>query len=1001
MKKLLIVFLLFILAVPLTMAQVRTISGMVTAGDDGSTLPGVTVVAVGSTIGTTTNFDGVYEIDVPADVTVLRFSFIGYATQDVEIGNQAEINVVLPTSFTNLDEVVVIGYGTATKESLTGAVEVIRSEQFEMKPIATLQGSLQGAATGLQMTASDGQPGANAQVRIRGVGSINASSEPLYVVDGIPVQTGSLGVTDNTNGGRSTNVMASLNPNDIASVTVLKDASATAIYGSRAANGVILITTKQGKSGVSKIDFSTSVGVSSGAYKHLFQPLNRDQYHELFIEGYVNGGEDVATAQARYDNWFPEPADTDWLDEITQQGITQQYNLSASGGNDVMTYFASASYYDQDGYLVGTNFNRLSSRLNLTAKLSDKLSFANNLTVSRTKTVGTSDGSAWDNPMYGAYLVAPQIPVYDEEGLFYADHKDFSYMGGANPLGRLTVDERWMKQTRIIDNLSATYEIIEGLKFKTAWSIDMINISEFEYQNGRFGDGRRVGGTGNEGTIENINWIGTQTLNYNTVFNSVHNFDAIVGYEAQHSDRRSMEIWGETYPNPTLRTLASAAVMSSLTSYASQYSFVSMFSRFSYDFDRKYYATFSFRRDGSSRFGTENRWGNFWSAGVAWEASKEDFMSSLTWLDNLKIRASYGVTGNAAIDNFASLALYGFGRDYSSEPGSAPTSIGNPLLTWEGQQTLDVGFDISLFNRFDATVTYFHRANTDLLLERPLSMTTGFEANTQNVGDMLNTGMEIELSGAIISGGDFNWDLGVNITTLKNEITRLDEPIVDDPFRREQGRDYYEFFMWHWAGVDNSNGDPLWYTDKTETATTSVNADADRYYTGKSAIPKFFGGANTSLSYKGITLSAQAVVVWDKWFYDQNGFVVTGDGRYTPRSQPTYIYENRWTTPGVDALAPYFEWGNSSRSNQKYQTRYLYDGTHIRLRDVTLSYDLPREIVSKINVNSLRVFLQGTNMLTWVRDTNTPYDPEGEVDGTISGMQPQVKTMSIGLNASF
>lgn len=768
MKRTLTILLLFFFAMQISFAQGRVVTGVVTSAEDGTTLPGVTIQVKGTTTGVTTDMDGAYQITVPNANSVLEFSFIGFKHQDFVVGQNSTINVALELDLVGLEEVVVIGYGTSTKEALTGAVEVVGSEKFDMVPVASLESSLQGGVVGLQMNSNDGQPGAATQIRIRGIGSINASSAPLYVIDGIPVQTGAISETGFDNGGRSSNIMSTINPNDIESLSVLKDASATAIYGSRGANGVILITTKGGKSGKAKINFNAQIGFSDNAYNGRHEALNADQYTTLFLEGYMNKGETLAEAQARFDNYFPNPANTNWLDEIMRTGVTQQYNVDVSGGANGISYFASVGYYDQEGVLIGTDFQRLSSRLNIKAELTDKLTITNNITVGRTESNGTSDGTAWDNPMYGAYLVAPVVPVYDEQGRYYADHKGF-FMGGANPVGRLLEDERWQKQTRILDNLSASYKFREDLTFKSAWSFDLVGIHEFEFENARYGDGRRVGGRSNEASINAVNWIGTQTLNYNTIFGEDHSFDALMGYEAQKYDRRAVQARGEGFPNPTLRTLASAANPTLAWSSGTQYSFVSMFSRFSYNYQGKYYATASFRRDGSSRFGTEKRWGNFWSVGGSWRVTQEDFMADVNWINDMKLRVSYGITGNASIGNFDAMALYGFGYDYAGLPGSAPSNVGNPLLTWEGQSTLDIGVDLFLFDRLSATLTYFNRKNSDLLLDRPLSTTTGFDSNTQNVGDMQNSGIEIEMNASIIKSADLNWDLGFNVTMMKND----------------------------------------------------------------------------------------------------------------------------------------------------------------------------------------------------------------------------------------
>ncbi len=963
-------------------------------------LPAANIVVKNSTIGVNSDFDGNYSINVNTG-DVLVFSFLGMISQEIIVKNQTRIDVVLKEDSAELEEVVVIGYGTSSKESLTGAVEVVKAEKFEMAPTSSLENSLQGTVTGLQMSSSDGQPGANAEVRIRGIGSFNASSSPLYVIDGIPVVTGSLSVTDFGNDGQSSNVMSTINPNDIASVSVLKDASATAIYGSRGANGVILITTKSGKSGKAKINFSSQMGFSDPAYNNLHKPMNEEDYHTLFIEGYTNGGKTVAYAQNLYDNYYPNPADTNWLDAIERSGVTQQYNLDVSGGGNGITYFASASYYDQEGIFIGTNFKRYSSRLNLTAEVTDKLTITNNITIGETSSSGATAGTSYDNPIYGAYLVPASVPILNDEGLYYNGHVGFM-IGGANPVGKLLEDERWMKQTRIIDNISASYKLLENLTFKSAWSFDIINIHEFEFDNARYGDGRRVGGRANEANIKNVNWIGTQTLNYNKLFGNKHNFDALLGYEAQKAAQRSMEAKAEGYPNPLLRTLANAANPTLATSSATEYSFLSMFSRFSYNYDSKYYATFSYRRDGSSRFGVDKRWGNFVSVGGAWRVNQEEFMADTDWLNELKLRVSYGITGNAGIGNFDSMSLYGFGYDYAGIPGSAPSNIGNPILTWEGQNTLDIGFDLSIFNRISTTVTYFSRNNTDLLLNRPLSPTTGFDANLQNVGDMQNKGLEIEVNAQLVESSNFSWNLGANITLMKNKVTKLDEPILESyGFRREEGRDFYEYYMTQWAGVDSQTGRGLWYTDKTQTTTTTNYNDAERVYTGKSATPDFFGGVNTSIKHKGFELSAQVVFVWNKYIYDYPAFVLSGDGRYTPRSTYQWNFDNRWTTPGQEALNPQFVWGNRTLSNSKNSTRALYNASYFRLRDVTLAYNLSDDLIKKLDISSVKLYIKGNNMLTWVREKNLHLDPETGVDGIVNGLTPKTKTITIGVNVAF
>ncbi len=981
-------------------AQGFLVKGKVTSAEDGTTLPGVSIVVKGTSVGVTTDINGEYQINVPNDDAVLNFSFVGFKLQDFKVAENSIVNIALESDFVGLDEVVIVGYGTMSKESLTGSVDVVKSEKFEMLPAASLENALQGAVSGVMMSNGDGQPGAAASINIRGIGSINASSEPLYVIDGIPVQTQDVSPTDFSNEGQSSSIMSTLNPNDIKTLSVLKDASATAIYGSRGANGVIIITTKSGRSGKAKINASAQVGVATNAYNNLNKSINAAQYKELFIEGWVNAGsytEDEAT-DLFYD-YFPADtynADTDWMGEIYNPATTQQYSIDASGGNDRMSYFASVGYYNQEGVVLGTDFERYSSRLNLTADLTDRLRITNNITLGYTKANGSQDKTAWDNPMHNGFMCPAVVPIYDENGDYFGDHTIVG-MDGNNPVGNQLYDERWQKQLRVIDNITASYKILDNLTFKTAWSIDMVNVNEFEWKNPDWGSYADVSGQGTEGTGNSLNWIGTQTLNYNTEINEDHSLDVLLGYEAQKYELRSSYAVAQGYANGKLKTLANAANAISASSSGTGYSFLSAFSRLSYNYKHKYYGSASYRRDGSSRFGADNRWGNFWSVGASWYMNKESFLKDVDWLNNLKLRASYGVTGNASIGNFESLALYGYSYEYDGIAGSAPDNIGNSDLTWETQGTLDLGIDVSVFDRVNASVTYFRRENTDLLLDRPLSTTTGFSSTMQNVGDMLNTGWEIEANGSIIKGDNFTWDMGFNLTFIKNEVTKLDEDIASTAFLHSEGHDFNEFYLIEWAGVNPETGAAQWYTDGTKTEVTETRSAASRVQTGKSGTPTCFGGLNTSVSYKGFTLSAQAVFVLDKYLFDNQIKGVESDGQRAPRSTNLYAFENRWTTVGEESELPIFKWGNSSSSNYKYSTRYLYDATYARLRDVTLTYSFTPELAKKLKLSTLSVYAKANNYITWVRDRDRLHiDPEAGLSGYVNGTVPKNKSISLG-----
>ncbi len=1005
-RKLLAISALLIMAHSL-IAQDVTVSGKVTTIDDPSGLPGVNVLLKGTTNGAITDVNGDYRLVVPSSGGTLIFSFIGYQTVEEQIGSRSTIDIVLDAEVSQLQEIVVVGYGSKSQEALTGSVATVGADKLEQVPMASFEQVLQGNVAGLQTVSLDGSPGGNSQIRIRGIGSITASSEPLYVVDGIPVQSGDITLL-NSNGNRSGNVMASMNPNDIASVTVLKDAASTAIYGSRGANGVILITTKRGKSGKPRVDFRSQVGFNSVASNSLLEPLNADQYTQLFLEGYTNNPNTTITqaeAQANFDSRFRQltdadgnRTDTNWLEELTRTGVNHSYDLSLSGGTEGLNYFFSGGYFEQESHIIGTDFERFSTRMNLDFAVNDNISITNNLNVSHFDQNGMVDGTAWANPMYNALLLSPLIPVRDEQGRFNDHHKTYFPMGGNNPVGALSGDDiRNTRQIRVIDNFSVTVKFLEDFSFRTQWNIDFIQVGERQYKNRRYGDGRNSGGFAQESTRLNRNYVGTQTLSYGKTLSDIHNITVLAGYEAQKSDDKWLYGYAENFPNDKLRNLASAADADDADGERSEYSFLSIFSRVDYDYSGKYFASFSIRRDGSSRFGIEERWGTFGSFGLGWALHEEGFLSGVDAINNLKLRSSYGVTGNAAIGNFPSVGLYDYGFDYAGEPGGEPDQISNPILTWEKQNAFNLGLDFHLFQKVSGTVEYFNKVSSDLILDVPVSRTTGFEELTQNFGEMENKGIEIAIDANIVESGDFTFDAGFNITFLSNEITKLQEDFDDGTKRRAEGMDFQSYFMREWAGVDADTGAPLWYTDATRTETTSAPEDAEEFFVGKSATPDYYGGFNFQLGYKGFDLSAQFSYSQGNYLYDPSGFVIHGDGAFTPRGTSTWGFENRWVPGKTDAKLPRHYWGNNDDGNET-STRYLYDGSFTRLRNLTLSYTIPGDLVSKLNMRFAKVYLRGTNLLTFQKDEDAILDPEQAINGIANRMVPAIKTISFGVD---
>ncbi len=988
-------------------AQV-TVRGTVT-DDKGEALIGATVLEKGTSNGTATDYDGKFELKVSDVNATLDVTYTGFEQMSISLAGRTEVSITLASASISFDEVVIVGYGQARKEGLTGSVQTLRSDKLEQVPLASVEQTLQGNIAGLQSLSGSGQPGANVQIRIRGIGSISASSEPLYVIDGIPVTAGDLTRTNTT-----ANTMASINPNDIESLTVLKDASSTAIYGSRGSNGVILITTKSGKAGKPKISLRTQYGINDWATSESrrLKPLSSTEYTQMFLDGWMIRGETVQRAITRFQGYYGDAVEfgpngeiqkvnveTNWVDEISRTGQNQSYDLSVQGGNDRFTFFASGGFFGQESPIIYSGLDRYSSRLNLSVQATDRLKISNNLSGSFLNQRGSSDGSGWANPLYNAFFLAPVIPLYDNQGRFYGDHANF-FMGGNNPVGSLSGDDtREFDQIRVTDNLSADLELMKGLTFRSAWSVDMINIQEFFFRNGRYGDGRNNGGYANEYVTNQLNWIGTQTLNYSTTLGESHNITALAGYEAQKTRDKRVLATGEGYPNPTLRTLASAATPTQASSEISEFSFQSVFSRLDYNYNFKYYLSASVRRDGSSRFGSNNRYGTFWSIGGSWRLDQEGFLANASALNELKLRVSYGTNGNAGIGNYEAKSLFGFGFDYDGEGGGALTNIGNQDLTWETSKNFNVGVDFGLFNAITGTVEYFDRESENLLLDRPISRTTGFNTLTQNFGAMRNSGIELTLNAGIIQKEKFSISIGGNISFLKNQITKLPEEIIDGTKIRRQGLDFQSYYLFQWAGVNPDDGKPMWYTDESRTETTGSFSQAKRGV-DKSATPDFFGGFNTNIRYMGFTLDGQFSFSWGNYLYDTEARFLQGDGALTPRSQ-THLNLQRWRQPGDITDVPYFRWGGNNNSNAADMTRWLFDGSYERLRNLTLSYDFPANLVNKAKIDNLLAYVRGTNIMTFVKDDRLYHDPETTVNGLISSPIPTLKTVAFGLDFGF
>ncbi|QGY48240.1 SusC/RagA family TonB-linked outer membrane protein [Maribellus comscasis] len=999
-------------------AQVKSISGTVTSSEDGTGIPGVSIVVKGTTIGTTTNMDGEYQLSVPNDAQTLVFSFVGMKSVEAPITGTT-VNVSMESDYIGVDEVIVMGYGSQGKSEITGSTVQVGGEQLENMPVASLDQALQGKVAGVSITASSGTPGSVQDIRIRGRSSITAGNDPLYVIDGVPMVNTNVSATTS---GSNMSSLASLNSNDIESITVLKDASATAAYGARGANGVIVITTKSGKSGEAKINFSATYGFSNDATKGP-KVLTGAQREELFYEALYNTyGEsyDLASPEAAgqwyaetgwfgtdYTDWHDAGApETDWQDVITNKNAPmQEYNLSASGGTDQLSYYTSFGYFDQEATVIGSDFQRLSGALNLTAEIKPKLTFSTRNTASHSYQDGLLETSAYfSNPRTAKYFMPPIEQPYLEDG-------SINIYGTSmpNPLWIAQEDIDDSKLTRILSNNSVTWETpVEDLVFTSRVNIDYHVYNYKRYRNPVRGDGDNSNGYGWVANRNRANYVFQNSLDYSFEVDGGHNFDVKVLQEFQKNRLLYMETDGDNFSDVGLTNLNSAGNPTLANSWFSDWAIASYLGMVHYSFNGKYIADATIRQEGSSRFSDDNRWGTFWSVGGAWNIHRENFLSDSGVINSLKLRASYGVTGNANIDLNQYQELLNFDSDYAGEGASYPGNFGNPDLTWETSHTVDVGIDFGILkNRITGSVGYFRRESKDLLLDVPLSLTSGFEEQTLNIGRMENKGFEAELMVDVVRMNDFNLSIGGNIGTVNNEVLELAKDIngdeiniTDQTQRVETGHPVYGWYMPTWAGVDAQTGDELWYVDGEGSETTSNFNDANQVWQGGSAIPTLTAGLNLHIDFKGVFLDANGYFagghkVYEEWHRYTNGTDVYSVLYY----QGVAALMDRWQQPG-DEGTRYGKFEYTGRPWQRH-SKFLYDGDYFRLKDVTLGYDLPQSVTSMINVDGLRVFVRGTNMLTWVKDENLKYDPEVDVSGYTELTQPPIKSVIFGLNLNF
>lgn len=1015
MRKILLLFSLVLFASFRLSAQNQRVSGTVT-GPDGSPMAGVTVIMTGTNTATITMSDGSYSVNVPANGT-LSFSFLGMVSQSVPVSGRSVINVQLEADATSIEDVVVVGYGTMSRTAFTGVASSVGTETIAKRTDASFLKSLEGNVPGVIMNNSTSAPGVYGSVTIRGRGSLNSGTAPLYVIDGIPINSDpeSLRGTDD---GNAFDPLASINSNDIENITILKDAAATAIYGSRAANGVVVITTKKGTPGQFNINLDIKQGFQAMSNNNL-KFANAQQTLDMFSKGRVLAGQSATYEDAKTlltnnykDNWgWDGVSSHDWIDAVTRNGYYRDYNLSASGRSDAVGYYTSLGYLDTEGLVIGSDMQRFSGRANVNSKF--KI-FTFGVTTSYSYTekegFGQGTGGSFSNPLVAAVSgTLPFYPFYNEDGE-YANTPMTGQPGNNNPLAVYDEELGNINSTTIQNINASPYVQVDfgaGIYAKSTLGVNVIDQRQYEYWSALYSsDGYRYNGLGQQ-----YNWHTTTTtwnniLGWNYVFNNKHTVGVMLGQEMQMKNFWYEYLSKTDFPFAASgrRELISAGSDGGSEVYRREARLASYFFDGHYSYDNRYVVAASFRRDGSSVFGSDNLWGNFWSVSAKWRMSNEAFLRDNSIFTDVNINASYGTVGNQDIGWYAARGFYSSGSNYGEVPGMVPGSVPNPSLTWESSNKFNVGFDMTLIDRINVTFDYYNDLTSAALFSVPISRTTGLTSTMQNVGKIRNRGFELSISGDIIRNNDMVWNAYANVTNNRNRVVKLatNEPIEYEYDKLEVGRPYRQFFLPEYVGVDRETGKPMWYANKNgegdQSETTTVFANAPKRYLG-SADPKFIGGFGTSLTWKGIDFNLSFNYRLGGQVYDRSASFI-GFGMTGTRIPLLDVYENSWTPENKDAKYPQWITGDPNGAGQR-SSRFVYSADFLRLSNIALGYTLPADWTKQVKIEKLRVYVSADNLYTFRARDFVGYTPETTSNGVISWQYPLPITFTGGVQITF
>ncbi len=1003
MRKLLLTSLISCLLGFTLIAQQKTVTGVITAKTDGLPVIGATVMVQGTATGTATDMDGKYTIQAaPGDILVFRF--IGMKTQEHAVGTEGVLNIGFALDNVGLDEVVVIGYGSAIKRELTGSIAKVETKGIAEMPTVSFESAIQGKTSGVFIEQASGKLGETVKMRIRGSSSVSANNQPLYVVDGVPITTENLSNTDN----QPTSPLADLAMTDVESIQILKDASAAAIYGSRASNGVVIITTKRGKTGATKFDVQYTTGISEPS--RMVEWLNAEQYLEL-----LNESMDNVSVDGYVWDWLPKDEfweyfvgpqwddgyDADWQKEAFQKGSSNRVNVSASGGSGNTTFYSGVSYDDTKGILRGNSMTKMSARLNLDQKATEKLSFGVQMNIIQTNMDRVENDNAFSTPLQ---LVAqsPLTPVYDPETGEL--NTNTIYYNGLISLRDASNNQN---SFRSLANIYASYNILRDLTFKSEFGTDILDLREKNFW------GRKTIGAGPAGEAQNrsVRVVNYNWENYLTYIKSfgVHHMNIVGGMSYQQSNTAGSNIIGKGFPTDDFQNIANAAEASTFSSWEDANSYLSYFARANYKINEKYLFTLSGRVDGSSRFGIDNRYGFFPAGSAGWIISQEDFMAGIKNIFSyLKVRASYGLTGNSGIPDYAHLALY-TGVNYAGRNGLEAIQLQSRELGWENTAQLDLGLDFGFFNnKVTGEIDYYNKKTTDLLLFRTLPSTSGFEGVWSNVGELENKGVEFMLHSNNLSGS-FIWTTDFNMAFNRNKIISISGPEITPNGINYviEGQPIGVFNIVKYAGVDPANGDALYYLGPDSNEKTNNYNLAEPQIVG-SPNPKFTGGLNNYFEFRGFDLNVLASFVYGNMVFNGGGTYQSANADWFDNQ--TVDQMNRWQNPGDITDVPQARLGDGNGT--KTSSRYLYDASYLRIRNVSLGYNLPKSLTNRLKMSSVRIYAGAQNLFTFTDYKG--WDPEVNYTGTGRSTQntniiqgydfytaPQARTYTLGVNLSF